>query len=203
MPKRFGRRKDGRYYERKPKRRPVFSSSDLPDPKKPPKKTTYISPDGFRRRYPRPSPPKKELTKGERKEERFKRVQTLSLGAARGFLIRATPIIVQLDPTLASVYTSYKVSKYGYGIYQKVKQEYDIHGDYNQALQNVVTQEVEEKITSKLKSIPIKSTSEFAAKSIWNYHKEQNPKNNVSPELEKIGINVMTRTFEEIGEKVL
>ncbi len=199
----FGRRKDGRYYKKTPRRRPVFSSEDFPEPDKPHKKTTYFSPDDFKRRYPRPSPTKKEPTKKERKEERFHRVQSLRLGSARALLIRSTPIIVQLDPTLASVYASYKVGKYGYGIYQKVKQEYDIHGDYNQALQNVVTQEVEYKITSKLKSIPIKSTSEFTAKSIWNYNKEQNPENNVSPELEKIAISAMTKTFEEIGEKIL
>lgn len=199
----FGKRKDGRYYKKTPRQRPVFSSDDFPDPKKPSKKITYFSPDDFRRRKPDPTPIKKEPTKEERKEERFKRVQTLSLGTARCFLIRATPLIVQLDPTLASVYTSYKIGKYGYGIYQKVKKEYDVYGDYNKALENVVHKEVEEKITSKLKSLPIKNASEFASKGIWNYYKEQNPENNISPRLEKIAISAMTKTFEEIGEKAL
>jgi len=194
----WGRRKDGRPY-RKRSRNSGISFDLPPDPKKPTKVFGHYYPnDDDKKRDP-----PKSLTKKERKNARFDRVATLNLGSARQFLILTTPILVQMDPHLATLYSTWKFGKYGYGIYQKVKREYDVNGDYPQALQNVVEQEIEEKVISKIKSIPIKNISQFAANTIWEYHKEQNPESTISPEWGKLAVNAMTKTFEEIGEKAL
>jgi len=146
---------------------------------------------------------RKIQSKAEKKQARFERVASLNLGSARQFLILTTPILVQMEPFLATVYSTWKFGKYGYGIYQKVKKEYDVKGDYNKALQNVLEQEIEEKVISRIKSIPIKNISQFTANSIWEYHKEQNPESTISPEWDKFVVNAMTKTFEEIGDKAL
>lgn len=146
---------------------------------------------------------KKISTKEQRKKSRFKRVASLNLGNARQFLILTTPLIVQMDPYLATIYTTWKFGKYGYGIYQKVKKEYDVKGDYNQALQKVVTEEIEEKVISKIKSIPTKNVSQIAANKIWEYHKKHNPENNISPEWDNFAVSAMTKMFEEIGATTL
>jgi len=199
----IGRRKDGRYYRKRPRRARISSSDVFPD-LQPSKPTTYFSRDDYIRQN---NLPKKILakptTKEERKEDRFHRVASLNLGDARQFLILSTSVLVQLDPTLATIYTTWKFGKYGYEIYKKVKREYDIKGDYNQALQKVVTQEIEEKVVSKIKSIPINNVSQFAANKIWEYHRGHNPETDISPELEKFAINAMTKTFEEVGAKAL
>ena len=142
----IGRRKDGRYYRKRPRRARISSSDVFPD-LQPSKPTTYFSRDDYIRQN---NLPKKILakptTKEERKEDRFHRVASLNLGNARQFLILTTPVLVQMDPYLTTIYTTWKFGKYGYEIYQKVKREYDINGDYPQALQNVVEQEIEEKV---------------------------------------------------------
>lgn len=192
-------KKKGQSYIKRSKRSGLSSSDVFPD-LQPSKPTTYFSRDDYIRQN---NLPKKILakptTKEERKEDRFHRVASFNLGNARQFLILTTPVLVQMDPYLTTIYTTWKFGKYGYGIYQKVKREYDVNGDYNKALRNVVEQEIEEKVISPIKSIPIKNISQFVANRIWEYHKEHNPETTISPELEKFAVSAMTKTFEEIG----
>jgi len=120
-----------------PRKRRIVYSEPL-EPPDPPKRVYYFSPDDLRRR--------KEENRKKRKQEKFNRVINLELGHAKGFLIKATPVLVQLDPTLSAIYTGWKVGKYGYSFLKQVNEEYKRNGNFEESLKTVTTREVENKI---------------------------------------------------------
>lgn len=191
---------------------PGSDTSGPSDPRKPSKNSTSspyddeynrIRQEEFLRMKKEQFKKKVKQSKAKKKQARFERVASLNLGNARQFLILTTPVLVQLDPYLMILYSTWKFGRYGYRIYQKVKREYDVNGDYPQALQNVVEQEIEEKVISKVKSIPIKNILQFAANRIWEIHKESNPDISISPEWDNFAVSAMTKTFKEIGDMAL
>jgi len=139
----------------------------------------------------------------QKKQARFDRVFNLNLGHAKGFLIKATPVLVQLDPTLSSVYTSYKVGKYGYCFLKQVNEDYKTSGDFEESLKTITKQEVENKITSKIKSLPLEKGSQYAANKIWTLSKETLSNGKMDPKWDKFGESALAKTFEEIGDRLL
>lgn len=115
----------------------------------------------------------------------------------------AIPFIASIDPTMATIYGAYRFGKFGYGFASQVNQEAKMSGSYEQALWKVTEKTVDEKIISKLKSLPIKKGSEFAGKGLWAYYKAQNPEVKISETLDKHAENALIYTFKEIGDAVI
>jgi len=115
----------------------------------------------------------------------------------------AIPFIASVDPTMATIYGAYRFGKFGYDFASKVNQEAKVYGSYERALWKVTEKTVDEKIISKLKSLPIKNGSEFAGKGLWAYYKAQNPEVKISETLDKHAENALIHTFKEIGDAVI
>jgi len=182
-----------------------------PDPKKPSKETSS-SPfdDDYNRRRQEDFKririeefKNKKQTKAQKKQATFDRVINLNLGHAKGFLIKATPVLVQLDPTLSSVYTSYKVGKYGYCFLKQVDEDYQKSGNYEESLKNVAKQEIEKKITSKIKSDVLQNGSQYAANMVWSFCKETYFEGKMNPKWDNFGKSALAKTFEDMGRELL
>lgn len=144
-----------------------------------------------------------EQSRAEKKQARFDKVFHLNLGYAKGFLINATPALIQLDPTLSSVYTSYKVAKYGYCFLKQVNEDYQTSGNYEESLKTVAKQEVEEKITSKIKAFSLEKGSQYAANRVWTFCKETYSDGNMDAKWDRFGERALAKTFEEVGSMLL
>ena len=196
-------RKDGKKYFKKP--RTGYTSEPPKPPKKPAK--VYFSDDHDRKRQNDFAEKRKDdfkkRQKAKKKQERINRVFNLNLGHAKGFLITATPVLVQLDPNLSAAYASYKVGKYGYCFLKKVNEDYKISGDFEESLKTVAKEEVEKKITSKIKSLPLQKGSQYAANRVWTFCKETYSDGKIDPRWDKFAESALTKSFEEIGGKLL
>lgn len=146
---------------------------------------------------------RKYQSKAEKKQARFDRVFNLDLGHAKGFLIKATPVLVQLDPNLLAVYTSWKVGKYGYCFLKQVNEDYKSSGNFEESLKNVAKQEVEKKIVSKIKSIPLEKSSQYAANRIWTLCKETYSDGKIDPKWDKFAESALAKSIEEVGGQLL
>ena len=200
-------KKKGRAYRKKPKsRKPSFP--DLQDLRKNSTGSSIVDEHNRRRlvefalmkkeQYKK----KEQLSKIQKKQAKFDKVIHLDMGHAKGFLIMATPVLVQLDPTLASVYTSYKVGKYGYCFLKKVNDDYKISGNFDESLKTVAKQEIEKKITSKIKSSPLEKSSQYAANRVWTFCKETYSDGKMDPKWDKFGESALAKSFEEVGGKL-
>lgn len=149
----------------------------------------------------------KKIKENEQKrtkpQSKFEKAIQLNLGSAKAFMIKATPVLVQLDPTLSSVYTGYKVGKYGYCFLKQVNDDYQTSGNFEESLEKVARHDIEEKITSKLKSIPLQKGSQYAANMVWTFCKEKYSDGKIDPKWDTFGQNALAKTFEEIGGKLL
>ena len=188
------------------------SSSDFPDPRNPRNKKTSSPYDDeynrrrraeFMRKRIEEFEKRKHQSKAQKKQAKFDRVINLNMGHAKGFLIKATPVLVQLDPTLSSVYTSYKVGKYGYCFLKQVNEDYKTSGNFEESLKTVAKQEVEKKITSKIKSLPIEKGSQYAANKVWTFCKDTYSDGNMDPKWDKFGESALAKTFEDVGGALL
>lgn len=141
---------------------------------------------------------RKQQTKAQKKQARLDKVIHLDMGDARWFLIKVTPALVQLDPTLTSVYTGYKVGKYGYCFLKLVNEDYKTSRDFEESLKTVAKQEVEKKITSKFKSLPLENGSQYAANRVWTFCKETYSDGHMDPKWDKFGESALTKSFEEV-----
>lgn len=203
------RRKDGRPYFKRPSS--GSSSSEPPLPPNRRKDHVEFADDRYNRRREEELlrerlekiEKRKKLAKSQKKKERINRVFNLDLGHAKGFLIMATPVLVQLDPTLSAAYTSYKVGKYGYCFLKQVNEDYKTSGNFEESLKTVTKQEIEKKITSKIKSFPLEKPSQYAANRIWTLCKENYSDGKIDPKWDKFAENALTKTFEEVGGKLL
>lgn len=146
---------------------------------------------------------REKQSKVQKKEALFDQVINLNLGHAKGFLIKATPTLLRLDPTLSSIYTGYQVSKYGYCFLKKVNEDYQTSGSYEESLKTVAKQEVEEKIISKVKLLALDNGSKYAANRIWAYCKDTYSHGNMDPKWDEFGEKALAKTFEEIGGRIL
>lgn len=205
----WGRRKDGRRYFKRPS---GFSSSDFPDPRNPRKENTSSPFDDeynrrrqneFTRKRFEEFNKKKQHSRAQKKQDRINRVINLNLGHAKMFLIKATPILVQLDPTVSTIYTGYRVGKIGYCFLKQVNEDYKSSGNFEESLKTVTKQEIEKKIVSKIKSIPLEKSSQYAANRIWTFCKEKYSDGKIDPKLDKFGENALAKTFEEVGGRLL
>ena len=147
--------------------------------------------------------PKKIKKQAEKKHKPFGKPINLNLGYAKGVLIKTTPILVQLDPTLSSVYTSYKIGKYGYCFLKQVNEDYKTSGNFEESLKTITVKEIEEKITSKIKSIHLEKSSQYAANMIWSLGKQTFSQEAMDPKWDSFAENALAKTFEEIGSKLL
>jgi hypothetical protein len=139
----------------------------------------------------------------EKKHTPFGKPINLNLGYAKGVLIKTTPILVQLDPTLSSIYTSYKIGKYGYCFLKQVNDDYKTSGNFEESLKTITAKEIEEKITSKIKFIPLEKSSQYAANMIWSLGKQIFSQEAMDPKWDSFAENALAKTFEEIGGKLL
>lgn len=139
----------------------------------------------------------------EKKHTPFGKPINLNLGYAKGILITTIPLLIKLDPTLSSVYTSYKIGKYGYCFLKKVNEDYKTSGNFEESLKKIAEKEIEEKITSKIKSIPLEKSSQYAANMVWNLGKSTFSNEKIDPKWDSFAENALTKTFEEIGGKLL
>jgi len=145
----------------------------------------------------------KQKKQTEQKHTSFAKPINLNLGYAKGVLIKTTPLLVQLDPTLSSIYTSYKIGKYGYCFLKQVNEDYKTSGNFEESLKTIAAKEIEEKITSKIKSTPLEKSSQFAANTIWGLGKQTFSKEAIDPRWDSFAENALAKTFEEIGGKLL
>ena len=145
----------------------------------------------------------KQKKQTEKKLTPFRKPINLNLGTAKVILIKTTPLLVQLDPTLSSVYTSYKIGKYGYCFLKQVNEDYKTSGNFEESLMTITTKEIEEKITSKIKSIPLEKTSQYAANTIWSLGKQTFSQGTMDPKWNSFAENALAKTFEEIGGKLI
>ena len=187
-----------------------ISSSDILDPRNPRKETSSFDDEYNRRRQEEFTKAlkekfekRKEQSKAQKEQEQFNKLVHKPLGHAKIFLLSALPILAIAEPTIGTFYTTWKLGKYGYSFFTKVYQEYKITDDFASALLNTARSEINQNIISKVKSIPIKQASQFAAKRVWTYYKEKNPDHKIPAEWDKHVETAMAKTFEEIGTKVL
>ncbi|MGI0022197.1 MAG: hypothetical protein ACRD9Q_04965 [Nitrososphaeraceae archaeon] len=207
----FGRRKDGRVYPKRPRMNIDFSDAEDP-PKRNQNSFSYW--DNVRRRNELEEfawKRKEEWEKNEKerikrkKEERFERLAHVELGNAKILLISAVPFIISSDPTLtlSTIYTGVKFAKFSYHFITELDQEYKETGSLEKALLNVTLQGLGQQVFSKLKEISIKTVSEAASKSIWDYYKEKNQSFKIPIDWNRHVENAMARTFEEVLNKVI
>jgi len=173
----------------------------IPDPRK--ETSSNLEKEYNQRRQKEFIKKRKQQSKTQKKQERINRVFHLELGHAKGFLIKATPALVQLDPNLTAIYTSWKVGKYGYYFLKQVKEDYKSSGNFEESLKNVAKQEVEKKIVSKIKSMPLEKSSQYAANRIWTLCKQSYSDGKIDPKWDKFAENALAKSFEEVGGRLL
>ncbi len=181
-----------------------ISSSDVSDPRNPRKKTSSFEEEYNRERQKEFTKAikekfekRREQSKAQKKQDKINKVFNLDLGHAKGFLIKATPVLVQLDPNLLAVYTSWKVGKYGYCFLKQVNEDYKTSDSFEESLKTVAKEEFEKKIVSKIKSIPLEKSSQYAANRIWTLCKETYSDGKIDPKWDKFAESALTKTIEE------
>lgn len=115
----------------------------------------------------------------------------------------AIPFIVSLEPTIATIWGTYRFGKFGYDFATKVNHEARSTGSYEQALLQVTQREFNQKIISKFESLSIKKASEYTGRELWTQFKNHNPDMKISEKLDKHAENALIHTFKEIGNAVV
>ena len=185
----------------------------FPTPSEPPKRNYSSFDDEYNRRRQREFfqnriqefEEREQQTKEQKKQDRIDKFFSLNLelGHAKGFLIKATPVLVQLDPTLSAIYTGWKVGKYGYCFLKQVNEEYKRTGNLEESLKTVTIQQVENKIVSKIKAIPTKQSFQYAANRICTLCKERYSDGKIDPKWDNFAENALVKSFEEAGGRLL
>lgn len=202
------RRKDNRPYRKYPRgKKIIYLDSPIDELERNERRSSFDEEYNRRRQkeFLEEFKKREKQTKAEKKQERINKFFSLNLelGHAKGFLIKATPVLVQLDPTLSAIYTGWKVGKYGYCFLKQVNEEYKRTGKFEESLKTVTIQEVENKIVSKVKAIPTEYSFQYAANRIWTLCKERYSDGKIDPKWDNFAENALVKSFEEAGGHLL
>lgn len=77
-------------------------------------------------------------------------------------------VISTTDPHFAGAYLSYRFAKYGYHFIKKLKEEYQITGKWDDALLNVVSTEIRDKVSILLKNDYVQKAIELITNNLYD-----------------------------------
>ena len=98
--------------------------------------------------------------KEEKKESKIRNLKTVAQ--------TSISVISTTDPHLAGAYLTYRFAKYGYQFIKKLREEYQITGKWDEALLNVVSTEIRDKVSALLKNNYVQKVLEIITNDLYS-----------------------------------